>query len=93
MLLRNKVVLWRELDGEAILLDPKQGCSYNLNQVGTLIWKMLDGQHTTPDIVEAICEAYEVEPELALHDVELLLDNLRSNNLLSNGVSSLHPSE
>ncbi len=93
MLLRNKTVLWRELDGEVILLDPKQGCSYNLNQVGTLIWKMLDGQHTTADIVEAICEAFEVEPELALQDLKLLLDELRSNNLLSNGISPSHPGE
>jgi Coenzyme PQQ synthesis protein D (PqqD) len=93
MPLRNKAVLWRELDGEAILLDPKQGCSYNLNQVGTLVWRMLDGQHTTADIVEAICEAYEVEPELALQDLELLLGDLRSNNLLSSGVSPSDHSE
>lgn len=92
MSLRNKAVLWRELDGEAILLDPKQGCSYNLNQVGTLVWKMLDGQHTTAEIVKAICEAYEVEPERALQDLELLLDDLRSNNLLSSGVSPSFPS-
>jgi hypothetical protein len=36
MLLRNNAVLWRELDGEAILLDPKEGCPYNLNAIGTL---------------------------------------------------------
>ncbi len=92
MPLRNKAVLWRELDGEAILLDPKQGCSYNLNQVGTLVWKMLDGQHTTTDIVKAICEAYDVDPERALQDLELLLDDLQSNNLLSSAVSPSHPS-
>ncbi len=82
MLLRNTTVLWRELDGEAILLDPKEGCSYNLNNVGTLIWKMLDGEHTTADIAKAVCELYEVEYERALHDIEQLLIELRCNNLL-----------
>jgi hypothetical protein len=82
MLLRNTSVLWRELDGEAILLDPKVGCSYNLNPVGTMIWKLLDGQHGSDDIVQAICEAYEVEQEQAKQDVELLLDELHKNELV-----------
>lgn len=88
MLLRNQAVLWRELDGEAILLDPKEGCSYNLNAAGTLVWKMLDGTHTTNDIVTAICTFYEVEFEQANQDVEYLLDDLRKNNLVVSSTSS-----
>ena len=82
MLLRNSSVLWRELDGEAILLNPKEGCSYNLNNVGTLIWKMLDGEHSIDDIAKAICEYYEVEHEQALQDMRQLLNELRENNLV-----------
>lgn len=81
MLVRNPSVLWRELDGEAILLDPQAGCSYNLNPVGTLIWKLLDGQHDAEAIIAAICEAYEVEPEQARQDVQLLLNELLTNKL------------
>jgi hypothetical protein len=86
MLLRNTTVLWRELDGEAILLNPKEGCSYNLNNVGTLIWKMLDGEHTPDEIARAVCELFDVEYAQALHDVERLLAELCDNNLLSDGV-------
>jgi hypothetical protein len=86
MLQRNATVLWRELDGEAILLNPKEGCSYNLNHVGTLIWKMLDGEHTANDMAKAIYEQYEVEYEQALLDVELLLKDLRVNKLLSDSM-------
>ncbi len=88
MLLRNTSVLWRELDGEAILLNPKAGCSYNLNHVGTLIWKMLDGEHTPDEIAKIICELYEIAYEQALQDIERLLDELRDNNLLSDGIST-----
>lgn len=91
MLKRNATVLWRELDGEAVLLDPQAGCSYNLNQIGTLVWKMLDGTRTTSDIVSAICELYEVEPEQALQDVEQLLSEMGNNNLLSNVSAATHP--
>ena len=82
MLQRNSTILWRELDGEAVLLSPSAGSSYNLNQVGTLVWKMLDGEHTSQDIAIAICQVYEVEYEQALPDVENILLELRSNNLL-----------
>ena len=92
MLIRNNAVLWRELDGEAILLDPKEGCSYNLNVIGTLIWNMLDGKHTTHDIASAVCESYEVEFEQALHDVQQLLDDLRNNHLLNDVPAPSHTS-
>lgn len=83
MLLRNTNVLWRELDGEAILLDPQQGCSYNLNVVGTFIWKLLDGSHSIDDLVQAISAAYEVEESQARSDLESLLHDLRQNNLVT----------
>lgn len=88
MLVRNPSVLWRELDGEAILLDPQAGCSYNLNPVGTLIWKLLDGQHSEEDIVTAICEAYEVTAQQAGQDVQHLLDDLCSNRLAAHSFPS-----
>lgn len=90
MLQRNNAVLWRELDGEAVLLNPAAGCSYNLNQVGTLIWKLLDGKHPLYDIATIICEKYEVEREQALQDIEQLLADMRSNNLLSEAPVSPH---
>ena len=91
MLQRNAAVLWRELDGEAVLLNPTAGCSYNLNQVGTFIWKLLDGKHTPQDIAQAICAAYdEVVYEQALQDVEGIVEDLRSNDLLIESVSPSH---
>jgi hypothetical protein len=83
MFQRNPSILWRELDGEAVLLSPSAGSSYNLNTVGTFIWKLLDGQHSSPDIAAAICQAYEVEHEQALLDLEHLLVELSNNNLLN----------
>ena len=83
MLQRNTSILWRELDGEAVLLSPSAGSSYNLNPVGTFIWKLLDGQHTQTDIANAICAVYEVEFDQALQDIETILTELRTNNLLS----------
>lgn len=91
MLKRNDTILWRELDGEAVLLDSRAGCSYNLNQVGTVIWKMLDGKHEIAEIAAAICATYEVESGQALQDVEQLLDELEKNHLLIAMPSAIQP--
>ena len=88
MLQRNSSILWRELDGEAVLLSPSAGSSYNLNSVGTFIWKRLNGKNTPTDIATAICEVYEVEFEQALQDVQAILADMRTNNLLSEAPTS-----
>ena len=92
MLKRNGTVLWRELDGEAVLLDPAEGCTYNLNRVGTLIWKSLDDNHTINDIASAICQEFEVEHEQALKDIEHLLDDMRYHKLIQSDVPSSNTS-
>lgn len=91
MLQRNTTVLWRELDGEAVLLDPKVGCSYNLNHIGTFIWKMLDGNHSAEQIATSICESYEVEYEQALQDVEGIIAELVQHKLLEECLSAIPP--
>ena len=83
MVQRNAAILWRELDGEAVLLSPAAGSSYNLNAVGTFIWKLLDGKHSRADIATAICQIYEVEYEQALQDMEDIIVELCSNNLVN----------
>ena len=87
MLQRNPSILWRELDGEAVLLSSSAGSSYNLNQVGAFIWKMLDGKHTSENIAAAICQVYEVEYEQALQDVENILLEMLNNNLLNESLA------
>lgn len=91
MLLRNSAVLWRELEGEAILLLPEQSCSYTLNSVGTLIWRLLDGQHTPEAIAQAICQAYKVEPEQALQHIQRFLNELRDQHLLDESTPGATP--
>ena len=82
MVQRNTAILWRELDGEAVLLSPAAGNSYNLNAVGTFIWKLLDGKHSLADIATALCETYEVEYPQALQDVERIMAELLSHKLI-----------
>lgn len=82
MVQRNRIILWRELAGEAVLLDPQNGCSYSLNSVGTTIWKLLDGVHTAEDIATQLSLSYAVDQEQALHDTEALIADLNNYQLV-----------
>jgi len=77
----------REIAGETIIV-PIRGqvgdleSIYNLNEVGSLIWGLIDGQTPTERIVDAVCEAFEVTPEIARKDTLELLGGLAKAGLI-----------
>lgn len=70
------------LDGEAVLLNLENGMYYSLNRVGTVIWELCDGGHTLADILEKVCENFEVEEEQAKHDLLAISSELLEQKLL-----------
>ena len=69
-------VTFREVGGEAVLLNLKTGIYYGLNEVGTFVWQHMDGEHTIDDLVGAICTTYAVDQKQAVTDVRRLAGEL-----------------
>ena len=70
----------REIAGETIIVPVRDRVGdldsvYTLNELGTFIWQLLDGQTSINQIVEAICQNYDITPDEAMKDT---LDFLRS---------------
>ncbi len=57
------IVLREEFDDWAILFDPDTGNAFGLNPIGVLIWKCLDGHHSTESIISTIREMAEGIPD------------------------------
>ncbi len=55
---------------------------YSLDEVGTLVWGLIDGQTRVRKIVEAVCSAYDVAPKEAEKDVCELLGELKAAGLI-----------
>ena len=55
---------------------------FSMDETGSLIWKLIDGQTTVEQIVEAICESYDVESAQATKDVNEFLDALKDAGLI-----------
>lgn len=79
---RTDQVYWQFSDNVIVLKDSETGWFYQLNDVGTLIWELVDGAHTIDDIVREVLSEYDVTPEQAHADVMEFLENLRDLNFL-----------
>jgi hypothetical protein len=77
-----ETVLFRDLDGEAVLLATESGKYFGLNEVGTRMWSLL---HRYGD-VEAVCHAlfaeYDVPEARLREDVARFVGTLANRGLI-----------
>lgn len=75
-------VLHRRLEDEAVLLDPKSGTYYALNEVGSRVWDLAADHPTLGEVVRVLLAEYEVEAATLRGDLDALLDQLVEEGLL-----------
>jgi len=79
-------VVFRDLDGEAVLLDLSSGTYFGLNEVGTRVWQLLADGRDEDQIVATLIAEYEADPAVIARDVARLLGDLRSRRLIVEAV-------
>jgi hypothetical protein len=77
----------RSILGETIIVPIKDGVGdlnsiYVLNELGTQIWELIDGQSSIHRMIEEICKAYDVGPEEAEKDAIEFLNALEVAGLI-----------
>ena len=75
-------VIFRELDGEAVLLDLGSGRYYGLNGVATRVWTLVAGGTPVEGVLEALALEFDAEAPRIATDVEALLADLIDRGLL-----------
>jgi hypothetical protein len=71
-------MVFRDIEGEMILVPIRRRTAdlesiYTLNETGSRIWELIDGQHTLKEIRDIIVQEYDVTPEETEADlVELM---------------------
>jgi len=71
-----------EVNDEAVILHFDSGNYFGLNDVGTLVWKMIKEPRSVRELRDAITREYEVEPERCERDLLDLLGELRERGLI-----------
>ncbi len=77
----------RQIDGETVLLAESGNQYISLNIVGSFIWEQIDGNHSLADILDILCEEFEVERERALADLDAFIKQLETEGLVTFGAS------
>jgi hypothetical protein len=80
--LRSDGLFWRELRGEVVALDADASLYFSANSSAAALWKRLEGGTTEADLVEALCERYAVERDVAEAAVADFVKQLEARGLL-----------
>jgi Coenzyme PQQ synthesis protein D (PqqD) len=76
-----------ELDGEAVVYDPKSGHLHHLNATATVVFALMDGTATVQESVDAISKAFAVRPEVIESDVLAILRGFAAADLIDTSAS------
>jgi hypothetical protein len=75
-------VIWRVPDDNAVLVSPQGGQVTILNEVGTTIWSLINGQNSLADIAEQLVRQYDVSFVQAYQDIENFITKLDERRLI-----------
>ena len=82
ILTRSDKVLFQEVGGEAVLLDLDSEQYFGLDQVGTRIWDLLDGQSALEHVHATLCAEYQADPQRIGDDLLVLARALADAGLV-----------
>lgn len=75
-------VLFREVGGEAVLLELESGRYFGLDPMGTRMWTLLTHHRRLEPVYQRLLEEYEVAGDSLREDLVAFVDRLVDNKLL-----------
>ena len=75
-------VLFRELLGEAVLLDLRSQRYYGLDAIGTKLWHLISDKGEIESVVHVMLEEYDVEEARLRRDLDAFLRQLAEVGLV-----------
>jgi hypothetical protein len=77
----SKDAVFRDLDGEAVILDLESGTYFGLNAVGARIWQLMQQHGGLRAVYEDLCREYEAPPDVLERDLIALVSRLEQARL------------
>jgi PAS domain-containing protein len=75
-------VLFQEIEGETVLLDPNAERYFGLDNVGTRFWQLLQEHDDLEQIVTVMLDEYDVDEATLRHDLGGLIGRLAAEGLV-----------
>ena len=75
-------ILFNDLQGEIVILSPKDGVYFGLDPVGTRAWQLIQHHGRLGAVKDAMLKEYEVSAERLWEDLQDLVNSLLDNGLV-----------
>lgn len=75
-------VVFRELDGEGVILNLASGFYFGLDATGTRMWQLIEQHGQLSAVLSVLCDEYQAPPETIERDLVRLASELAQNGLL-----------
>jgi hypothetical protein len=83
VLKRNPRAAFRIYDGQATIVTSDPGQTMVLNEIGSTIWKQIDGVRTLSQILETVLNEYDISREQAEKDLFDFVASMHDHHLVS----------
>jgi hypothetical protein len=85
--IRNREVVSRQIEGELVIVPIRRGVGdlnslYTLNSVGSILWEFMTESHTVPEMVNRVCDEFEVTSIEAQADIQEFLGSMLEEKLI-----------
>jgi hypothetical protein len=74
--------VFREIDGEAVVLNLTSGMYFGLNAVGTRVWQLIEALGALDAVCTALVDEFDVTKEVASADLTRLVAELSDRGLV-----------
>jgi coenzyme PQQ synthesis protein D (PqqD) len=85
VVVRSSEPITREVDGELVMLDPRQSVYFALDSIGHRVWLLLEQPQQVDALCRTLVEEFDVSLETCRTDVLALLEQLSDAGLVSIG--------
>jgi len=79
---RDPESAWNIIEGQAVVLDPREGQLCRLNPAASSLWQRLDGEKTLAAVLQELENEYAVNLDILRKDVLNLVERLHEMELI-----------
>ena len=80
---RDGAAVWREIDGEVVLLALDSSTYLGLNTTGAVLWPVMLEGTTRTEMVDVLTSQFDVTPQQAAADVDAFVAACHERKLLA----------
>ena len=78
----NSNIIAKDLQGEMVLLNKKNGDYFTLNSMGSEVYNLISDGVETGEIIDLLFDKYDIEYDKLKTDILSLLDEMRNKDIL-----------